>query len=129
MLNIMVVDDSRIVRRVVTQMLAALSYRTFEAENGQEALDDCAQRMPDGIILDWNMPVMDGITFLRALRASPGGDRPKVIFCTSEGDLARITTALEAGADEYIMKPFDAEVLASKLTIVGLLTEEDGLAA
>jgi two-component system chemotaxis response regulator CheY len=77
--------------------------------------------MPDAILLDWNMPVMDGISFLRALRASPGGDAPIVLFCTTETELSKIQTAIEAGANEYIMKPFDSEIVESKLSQVGLL--------
>ena len=77
--------------------------------------------MPDAILLDWNMPVMDGITFLAALRAIEGGLHPKVVFCTTENEIAQITRALHAGADEYIMKPFDQQIIASKLEEVGLL--------
>jgi len=77
--------------------------------------------MPDAILLDWNMPVMDGIQFLGALRKEQGGRRPKVIFCTTENDVAQIARALHAGADEYIMKPFDREIVEAKLQEAGLL--------
>ena len=77
--------------------------------------------MPEAILLDWNMPVMDGFDFLRALRAMPSGDKPKVVFCTTENDLAHIARAMHAGADEYIMKPFDKEIVEAKFQEVGLI--------
>ena len=77
--------------------------------------------MPDVILLDWNMPVMDGIDFLRELRNLPGGDIPKVIFCTTENDIESIQKAIDAGANEYIMKPFDSEIIQAKFAQVGLL--------
>ena len=77
--------------------------------------------MPDAILLDWNMPVMDGYDFLKALRRLPGGDGPKVVFCTTENDVAHIARALHAGANEYIMKPFDKEIVEAKFQEVGLI--------
>ncbi len=79
--------------------------------------------MPDIVLLDWNMPVMDGYSFLKELRKRPGGETPKVVFCTTENDMDHITRALEAGADEYIMKPFDKVILAAKFRELGLLSE------
>ena len=80
-----------------------------------------AARLPHFIILDWNMPVMTGIDFLRALRAEFGPDKPEVIFCTTESELGRIMEALDNGAQEYVMKPFDEEILLGKLGQLGLL--------
>ena len=77
--------------------------------------------MPDAVLLDWNMPVMDGITFLGELRKLDGGLHPKVVFCTTENEIAQISRAIQAGADEYIMKPFDKQILMSKFEEVGLL--------
>ncbi len=128
MLHFLIVDDSRVLRRVVHTMLDHYQFYVTEAADGQEALERCRSLMPDGIVLDWNMPVMDGLTFLKRLRELPGGHAPKVIFCTTEGEISRITEALAAGADEYIMKPFDEEVMASKLEIVGLLDQEKSAA-
>jgi len=76
--------------------------------------------MPDVVLLDWNMPVMNGIEFLVALRRTPGGDRPKVVFCTTENDIGHIRQAIEAGANEYVMKPFDHETLQTKLALIGV---------
>ena len=117
----LVVDDSKVIRMIARNMLQDLGFEIVEAENGQEALSVCQRSFPEAILLDWNMPVMDGIEFLRALRALPGGDTPKVVFCTTENDLDNIRTALEAGANEYIMKPFDNEIMQAKLSQVGLL--------
>jgi two-component system chemotaxis response regulator CheY len=73
------------------------------------------------VLLDWNMPVMDGYDFLRNLRRMPGGDKPKVVFCTTENDVAHIARALHAGANEYIMKPFDKDIVTAKFHEVGLI--------
>ena len=117
----LIVDDSRIIRKVARRIIEGLGYEVDEAADGAEALAYCIGAMPDVVLLDWNMPVMDGITFLRRLRATPGGDRPKVLFCTIETRPERIAEALAAGADDYVMKPFDGEILQSKLTEVGAI--------
>jgi two-component system, chemotaxis family, chemotaxis protein CheY len=116
----LVVDDSRVVRKVARKILEELAFACDEAEDGQQALAACARRMPDAILLDWNMPVMNGIEFLRRLRKLTGGDGPRVILCTTENDLAHIQEALSAGANEYIMKPFDKEIVQIKFAQVGL---------
>ena len=77
--------------------------------------------MPDVVLLDWNMPVMSGIDFLRALRLSTGGERPVVVFCTTETDMDHIREAIAAGANEYIMKPFDSDIIQAKFAQAGLL--------
>lgn len=117
----LIVDDSRIIRKVARRIIEGLGYEVDEAADGAEALAYCIGAMPDVVLLDWNMPVMDGITFLRRLRAASGGDRPKVLFCTIETRPERIAEALAAGADDYVMKPFDGEILQSKLTEVGAI--------
>lgn len=115
----LIVDDSRIIRKVARRIVEGLKFDVDEAADGSEALTFCAGVMPDVILLDWSMPVMDGLTFLRRLRALPGGDRPKVLFCTIETRAERIAEALSAGADDYVMKPFDGEILSSKFAEVG----------
>ncbi|MFZ4762052.1 MAG: response regulator [Alphaproteobacteria bacterium] len=117
----LVVDDSRVVRKVARKILEELSFECSEAEDGKQAMEACANRMPDAILLDWNMPVMTGIEFLRRLRKMTGGQQPKVVFCTTISDISHIQEALAAGANEYIMKPFDSEIIQSKFTQVGLL--------
>ena len=117
----LVVDDSSVIRKVARRILEGLDFQIVEAENGEEAIESCKKNLPDAILLDWNMPKMDGYDFLRMLRRLPGGDRPKVVFCTTENDVAHIARALHAGANEYIMKPFDKEIVESKFQEVGLI--------
>ena len=117
----LVVDNSSVIRKVARRILEGLDFQIAEAENGEEAIEACRQQIPDAILLDWNMPKMDGYEFLRALRRLPGGDKPKVVFCTTENDVAHIARALHAGANEYIMKPFDKDIVEAKFQEVGLL--------
>ena len=117
----LVVDDSRVVRKVARKILEDLDFNCTEAEDGQKAMEACVGDMPDAVLLDWNMPVMSGIEFLRRLRKMAGGDVPKVVFCTTENDLAHIQEALSAGANEYIMKPFDSDIIQTKFAQVGLI--------
>jgi two-component system chemotaxis response regulator CheY len=117
----LIVDDSKVVRMVARKILEGLNFTISEAENGQLALDACKRQMPDVILLDWNMPVMDGLGFLKALRASDGGATPVVVFCTTENELSRIQEAIVAGANEYIMKPFDRDIIETKFAQVGLI--------
>ena len=115
----LIVDDSRIIRKVARRIVEGLGFEVDEAADGAEALSFCAGLMPEVILLDWSMPVMDGLTFLRRLRTLPGGTEPKVLFCTIETRADRIAEALSAGADDYVMKPFDGEILSSKFAEVG----------
>ncbi|MEH0070266.1 response regulator [Pannonibacter sp. Pt2-lr] len=117
----LVVDDSSVIRKVARRILEDLHFEITEAEDGQQALDACRNQMPDAILLDWNMPVMDGLEFLTSLRREPGGDKPIVVFCTTENDVAHIARAIRAGANEYIMKPFDREIVEAKFQEVGLI--------
>lgn len=117
----LIVDDSRMIRRVAGRIVKDMGFETKDASNGQEALDACQVEMPDAILLDWNMPVMNGYDFLTALRNEPGGDKPVVVFCTSERDVTKIIQALSAGANEYIMKPFDSAIIESKFQMTGLI--------
>ena len=117
----LVVDDSSVIRKVARRILEKFDFRISEAEDGHQAVEICRQAMPDAILLDWNMPVMDGYEFLKELRAMQGGDVPKVVFCTTENDVAHIARALRAGANEYIMKPFDKEIVEAKFQEVGLI--------
>jgi two-component system chemotaxis response regulator CheY len=116
----LVVDDSRVIRKVARRIMEDLGFLVAEAGDGADALNLCRAAMPEAILLDWHMPVMGGPEFLRRLRLEPGGEAPKVIFCSAETELARIRDALEAGADEFIMKPFDADIVVGKLHAAGL---------
>ncbi len=117
----LVVDDSRVVRKVARRILEAHGFVVAEAGDGRQALEACRISLPDCVLLDWNMPVMDGIEFLRHLRAEYGPDKPPVVFCTTENELSSIELAITSGAQEYIMKPFDEDILLGKLAQVGLL--------
>jgi two-component system chemotaxis response regulator CheY len=117
----LIVDDSKVVRMVARKILESLNFQIQEAENGQAAMDCCKQSMPDAILLDWNMPVMNGLDFLKGLRSMQGGQQPVVVFCTTENDMKHIQEAINAGANEYIMKPFDSEIIESKFNQVGLI--------
>ncbi len=117
----LVVDDSRVVRKVARRILEGIGFTVEEAENGSLALDCCRRRMPRCVLLDWNMPVMNGIEFLKALRQEFGPGEPPVLFCTTENDIAFIEQAIAHGAQEFIMKPFDEAILVGKFEQVGLL--------
>jgi two-component system, chemotaxis family, chemotaxis protein CheY len=117
----LVVDDSRVIRRVAVDILKNLGFAVAEAEHGLAAVAFCRTQVPDFVLLDWNMPEMDGISCLRALRAMALVPRPAVVMCTTENGLPKIREALEAGADEYIMKPYDRDVLLDKLEQLGLM--------
>ena len=117
----LIVDDSRVVRKVARRILESNGFAVAEAADGQQALTACRESLPDCVLLDWNMPVMDGITFLKQLRGEFGPDHPRVVFCTTENDMTHIAQAIESGAQEYIMKPFDEEILIGKFSQVGLL--------
>ncbi len=117
----LVVDDSRVVRKVARRILEALDFETAEACDGAEALAFCRTAMPDAILLDWYMPNMDGLEFLCTLRGEPNGDQPVVVFCAAENEPERIAEALAQGADEFIMKPFDGDIIAYKFSQAGLL--------
>ena len=121
MKSCLVVDDSKVIRIVARKILEQLDFAVEEAADGEQAMEACMKRMPDAILLDWNMPVMSGIEFLRALRKTKGGESPVVVFCTTETGIEHIREAIDAGANEYIMKPFDSEILETKFVQIGLL--------
>lgn len=121
MKNCLIVDDSRVIRKVSRHLLEGMGFAVTEACDGKDALAQCDAQMPDVILLDWNMPVMSGLEFLGHLREHEGGDKPRVVFCTTENDIEHIRAAIDAGAEEYVMKPFDRETLHVKLQLVGMV--------
>lgn len=126
MATCMIVDDSKTIRKIISSIIGEIGgFECSEAEDGQAACNKCEEKMPDVIMLDWNMPVMDGLQCLVKLRAMENGLYPKVIFCTTENDLSFIQKAIEAGADEYIMKPFDRTIIENKFIQLGLKEEQD----
>ncbi len=117
--NCLLVDDSRVMRKVAHGIISSLGYTVAEAENGAEALARCKVAMPDLILLDWEMPVMTGVEFVAALRQLDGGLAPKVVFCTSKAETSSIYQGIGAGGDEYVTKPFDQPTLLAKLQAIG----------
>ncbi len=115
----LIVDDSRVIRKVAAKIAASLGYHPVEAQDGHEALARCKQAMPDLVLTDWNMPEMDGIEFVAKLRAIPTPKEPVVVFCTSNGGAKDIHDGIAAGADDYIVKPFDEAALRAKLEKLG----------
>jgi len=122
----LIVDDAKVVRVALGRIMNQLGYATVKAEDGQQALDAMAEHPDtDVVMLDWNMPVMNGYDFLIAMREMPEhGVNPKVIMVTTETGMPHMLKALAGGADEYIMKPFDKDMVASKLSMVGLEVTE-----
>jgi two-component system chemotaxis response regulator CheY len=116
----LVIDDSRVIRTVARRIFEELQFATDEAEDGMAALRACRERMPDVVFLDWDMPSMPGLDFVKSLRGQPGGSRPIVLFCTTENDVDEIANAMAAGANDYVMKPFDRLMLRAKLAEIGV---------
>ncbi|TLS67993.1 response regulator [Mariprofundus erugo] len=124
----LIVDDAKVVRVALGRIMNQLGYETVTAENGLEALEQMeAHPDTDVVMLDWNMPVMNGYDFLVAMREdSRFGNSPKVIMVTTETGMGSMMKALAAGADEYIMKPFDREMVSGKLMMIGLEVSDPG---
>jgi two-component system chemotaxis response regulator CheY len=121
MKHCLVIDDSRAIRAVARRIIEGLEYSVTEAADGPAGLRVCRETMPDLIMLDWNLPAMAGMTFVRALRAQPGGQRPFILFCATENDAGKIAQARAAGANECILKPFDGASVRAKLVQVGVI--------
>ncbi len=118
----LVIDDSRAVRVMIGRMLASLDFEILQAANGQEGLDQLsAGVVPDVVLVDWHMPVLTGIEFVTAARSKSYGYSGPIVMVTTETEVDSIGRALAAGANEYVMKPFDVEVLRDKLSILGLV--------
>lgn len=115
----LIVDDSRVIRKVSSKIVTALGYTVVEAQDGIEALARCKKAMPHVVLTDWDMPEMDGLEFVTQLRAIPTPVPPKVIFCTSKNKPAEVHAGIKAGADDYIVKPFDEAGLRAKLKRLG----------
>ena len=117
----LVIDDSRATRTIISNMLKEIGFQVFEAGHGQEALDFLKRTGPTDIMLvDWNMPEMNGYDFLCAVRATPAYQRVPLMMVTSETEISQMAKALQAGANEYIMKPFTKEEMVLKLGLMGI---------
>lgn len=117
----LVVDDSRSMRAIIGKQLRELGFTVQEAGSGQEALASLhADSSVDLVLLDWNMPEMDGCEVLSLIRSEPRYKTVRVMMVTTESEMSQVAVALEAGANEYLMKPFDRESLVEKLVLLGL---------
>lgn len=117
----MVIDDSKATRMILGRMLQELGVEVAHAANGREALDQLDGRPePELFLVDWNMPEMTGIEFVRAVRRPPYSSAARIVMVTTETEGAQMVRALEAGADEYVMKPFTKETISSKLKLLGI---------
>jgi two-component system, chemotaxis family, chemotaxis protein CheY len=117
----LVIDDSRAIRLILTRTLRELGFETSEAANGREALEVLEREGPFDLgLVDWNMPEMDGFEFVVEARKQSAYDAMKLMMVTTETEMSQLVRALEAGADEYVMKPFTREVIVEKLALLGL---------
>jgi two-component system chemotaxis response regulator CheY len=120
----LVIDDSRAVRIIIAKMLREIGIEVLEAGDGLQALEQI-KRNPDVelLLVDWNMPVMNGMEFIQAVRAQRAYDAMRILMVTSEAESAQVTRALAAGANEYLMKPFNKDVLVAKLGLLDVLPQ------
>ena len=117
----LVIDDSQVMRKVARAILEDLNVDVAEAEDVDVAFEYCRAGMPELILLDIDLPSSNAVEFVRRIRNEDGGERPVIVFCPTDNDVVQISKALQAGANDYVQKPFDREMLASKLTTAGLL--------
>ncbi|MEO2089857.1 MAG: response regulator [Gemmataceae bacterium] len=118
-MHVLVIDDSRTVRTIIGKILRDEGLEVVEAANGREGLEQL-DRTPDVelVLVDWNMPVMNGLDFIKAVRAQRAYDRVRIMMVTTETEQEQVLRALEAGANEYVMKPFGKEILVAKLSLL-----------
>lgn len=117
----LIVDDSKVVRKLERRFIEELGFTADEAESGDHALVFCQHTIPDLILLDWYMPGMDGMEFLKAFRGLPDNEKCKIVICTTESNIEKIIYAMSSGANEYVIKPFDADIIKLKLQQIGML--------
>ncbi|PCI03893.1 MAG: two-component system response regulator [Hyphomicrobiales bacterium] len=117
---IMVVDDSPVIRKVADRLLRDMGFIVVEAGDGNEALNLCGHKMPDAILVDWSLPSMSGTEFIQEFRSLDGAQKVKILYCTSEIMVAEMTRAKRAGANGFLMKPFDRNILSTKLQEIGM---------
>jgi len=120
MKHCLIVDDSRVIRTVARRIMEQMDYAVEEAGDGLTGLRACHEKMPDLIFLDWNLPTMKGVDFVRSVRGQHDGGQPVILFCTTENDVDEIAGAMAAGANDYVLKPFDAAQIRGKLADIGI---------
>jgi two-component system chemotaxis response regulator CheY len=116
----LIVDDSRVVRKIACRLLEEFEFTAEEAEDGESALHACRSNMPDVLLLDGGIASLNGADFVRTLRREKGGDKPLVLYCVSELDVPHITNVLGAGANNYMLKPYDRIAMHAMLAELGL---------
>ncbi len=121
MANCIIADDSKIMRMLLSKIMSNFGYNVFEAEDGEDLLEECTRNSPDLIICDWQLPLIDGVDVLLKIRSDKKIKQPIFIFCSYIKDVDIISQALDAGADDFIMRPFDEDIIASKLKILKVL--------
>ncbi|MFO1041249.1 MAG: response regulator [Planctomycetaceae bacterium] len=121
----LIIDDSRAMRRILKLIVVQLGFETIEAENGREGLDQL-RRFPETelVLVDWNMPEMNGLEFIEIIRSNPNYDDLKLVMVTTETEPTRMARALLAGVDEFVMKPFTADILVEKLQLIGVTARQ-----
>ena len=120
-MNCLIVDDSRVLRTVARKIFEEMKFDVAEAEDGMGALRACREKMPDLILFDGNLPGMKGVDFLKSVRGQQGGDHPVILVATTESDAEEIEHVMHAGANEYLMKPFDGVTVRAKLAEIGVV--------
>jgi two-component system, chemotaxis family, chemotaxis protein CheY len=122
MMRALVIDDSRAMRMILSRILKEVGFEVLEAGHGQEALERLKGiRPPELMLVDWNMPVMDGLALIKAIRADRAYDTARIMMVTTESERSRVAEALGAGANDYMMKPFSRDAVLEKLTRMGLV--------
>jgi two-component system chemotaxis response regulator CheY len=121
-LRALIIDDSRAMRTILSRIVSGLGFEISQAGDGKQGLAvlQSEPALPNLIMVDWNMPEMNGYDFVRAVRANAAYADIKVMMVTTESEIANMTKAMEAGANEYVMKPFTNDVVLDKLRILGL---------
>ena len=117
----LIADDSKVIRMVLSKIFSNLGFAVLEAEDGEEVLSLCQKEEPSLVIMDWKLPIMDGIDVLYKIRGEFNIRQPRIIFCSSINDADKIKEALDGGADDYLLRPFDEEIIFSKLVILGMM--------
>ncbi len=123
-MKVLVIDDSRAMRAILSKIMSELGFDVVTAADGRKGLDRLGEDDGVGLVLvDWNLPGMDGYEFVQAVRRDPAWDEVRLIMVTTETERENVSRAMDAGADEYVMKPFTKEVLLEKLVFLGLVKE------
>ena len=123
----LVVDDSEVIREILTRIIVDLGLEAGQAQNASEAVSYCKDNAPAAVFLDWDLPSMGALDFLRGAAELPSDAKPEIILCATENDPQQFTLAKAAGAAHHVLKPFDKQVIRAKLCELGLASSEETL--